>query len=108
MGDIVAKEDDKNISVPIPDFVENLVKLTVKECLPKIIEEHRQNCPVNDLKNDIWGNKNPGIKADVRDLKKDMKAVKGVGGWLKDLGRMIIAALIIAFIFWMLSMYKTP
>lgn len=102
-------KEDQNILIPIPEFVENLVELTIKKCLPKLIEEHQRNCPVNDIKVDLYGNDRPGIKTDVHDLKKDVKKLKEDNKVTKqrfwDIAKPVIVALIVSLIFGLFAMY---
>jgi glycosylphosphatidylinositol transamidase (GPIT) subunit GPI8 len=100
----------KMVEVDLLYFIGQAVKLAVKECMPTVIEEHQKNCPINDVKNDLYGNGNQGIKTDVGDLKKDVKRIKEckseVKGFFEKITAPVIAALIVAFIFFMLNLYS--
>jgi hypothetical protein len=64
---------------------------------------------VNDLKTDVYGNGHKGIKADVTKLKTDVQTLQScknkAKSFMAGIASPVIAALIVAFIFFLLNLY---
>lgn len=94
-----------NIEIPLDEWVEHLVRRTARETAKETVAEHQAACPINDLKHDLWGNDKPGLKADVADLQRDVRYLKGCKNFFRELAKPVIAALLVAVIFWAMQAY---
>ncbi len=101
--------DEKNpkIKVPLEDWVEQIVERTITISFEKLLVRHKADCDISKIAVEIWGNGKAGLKADVTKLKNDMQTNKkvreGLHGFLRDLAKPVLAALLVAAIFWMFN-----
>ena len=99
---------DVNINVKLEDWVEQIVQRAAGEAASTALKEHRQECPINDLAKEIWGGPGgqpPGMKAALAGVSQEVNALKRCKGFLRDIAKPVIAAVIVAAIFWAMQQY---
>jgi hypothetical protein len=79
---------------------ESTFKLLAQAIAEKEVQGHRQYCGIEDIKVEWWG------KDDRPGLKQDLIALKGTRGYLRDLTKPILAALIAGAVVWMMGHYQ--
>ena len=102
------------IPVPLESWVENMIKAQSAEVstqlekqLGQLLEKHKENCSVSDLEREVWGNGKNGLKDEVLILRTDVKTLikqnEGARGFVADVLKPVLVAVIIAGIFWFMS-----
>ena len=103
--------EKQDINVPLDEWVKQIVRTTVNECVPKIIEEHQKACPINGLKDDIWGNGNPGLKSRMDAAENKIQNLENSKRFVTNnfwaIARPVISWGIIAMIMFLMALYAS-
>ena len=96
----------------IDPYLMLVIETTSQKTAKAVLREHLEDCPINSIKREFYGDGTdvlPGVKADVRQLKTDVKGLKntrsGVISFVRDkLVAPVVTAVLVAVVMgWMIA-----
>jgi len=94
----------------IDPYMMLVIETTSQKTVTAFLKQHKEECSINNLKREFYGDGTdtlPGVKADVRELKTDVKDLKeckrGFGRFIRDqlLAPVVTAVIVAALMAWL-------
>lgn len=105
---------DQTLTVPLDVWVENMIKAQsaqistqLEKQIEELLEKHKQGCSVSKLEREIWGNGKNGLSDEMIILRTDVETIKkqteSTRGFMVDVLKPVLVAVIIAVIFYFIK-----
>jgi hypothetical protein len=84
-----------------------IIRETARETAEEVIRQHREMCPINDLKNDVYGiSPGVGMKGKLGSIDKRVVTIEGRGVWFAGVLSSVLSSGIMGFVCWLLFIYS--
>jgi len=93
---------------PIDPGTLAVIELTAHKTAKAVVDEHRENCPITEVRADLYGNGRRGIKGDVRECLSELSSFRRSRSWWAGALRTVVAAVAVAVILWLLGFRPGP
>ena len=90
----------------ISEGMKAIIELSATRAAQEVIRQHRADCNVVEISREIWGNGKPGLKADLQEMRSELKDMRGRKAWLGKIMQSIVTAVGVAMVFWLSRLWK--